>query len=88
MGKGSEELCLLTAAQKIFAIQHPVPQTGVYVALQETTQRQLLCSFSILGLEYLNESESCLYKPWVYSFLAINLAMTDWSYCFPVVACL
>lgn len=37
-------------------------------------------------LEYLNESESCLYKPWANSFLAINLTMTDWGYCFSMVA--
>lgn len=86
MGVEAEELGLLTAARDSFTIQHPEPQTTAYAAWQEDAQRQLLSSPSILALEYFSELESCLYKPWVYSFLVINLTMAYWGYCFPLVA--
>lgn len=82
----TEDLYLLGAAQDSFTVQHPEPQTTVYAAWREVAQRQLLSSLSLLGLEYFTRLESCFYKPWVYSFLVINLTMTDWGYCFPLEA--
>lgn len=86
VGEEAQDLHLLRAAQDSFAVQHPEPQTAASATWQEAAQRQLLSSLSILGLGYFTKLESCFYKPWVYSFLVVNLTMVDWGYCFPVVA--
>lgn len=71
----AEGLHFLGAAQESFAPQHPKPQATASAAWWEAAQRQLLSSLSILGLEYLAKLEFCFYKPWVYSFQAINLTV-------------